>query len=282
MRTFTSRQGQEPLTLDAIREKAPSAFAPTAYADRSDRYTYIPTANIIEGMQSAGFQAFWATQSKCRDLAKREFTKHMIRFRHADTSRGLAVGDSFPEVVLVNSHDGTSAYKLMAGIFRLVCGNGMIVSEALQGSIKVRHTGNIIDMVINASNEIVMNAPKSLERVRTWKALQLNTGEQSAFAEAAHTVRFADADGKVETPITAEQLLRPRRYEDKASSDLYTTLNVVQENVIRGGLRARGTVGANGRRRMVSTRAINGIDQDVKLNQALWKLAERMAELKAS
>jgi hypothetical protein len=55
----------------------------------------------------------------------------------------------------------------------------------------------------------------------------------------------------------------------------------VQENVIAGGLSAVQR-DADGRRvRRVSTRRINGIDQDVRLNRALCSLAEKMAALKA-
>ena len=34
--------------------------------------------------------------------------------------------------------------------------------------------------------------------------------------------------------------------------------------------------------RRVSTREIKGIDQDVRLNRALWTLAEKMAELRGT
>lgn len=273
------RTGNTALTLDQVRQYAPSAFATEADSSRSSRYTYIPTVNIIEGMLAAGFAAFSATQSRTRDADRREHTKHLIRFRSIENMQALQVGDSLPEIVLVNSHDGTSAYKLMAGIFRLVCSNGMIVAESMQASISVRHQGNIIDAVIDGSNQIVANAPKTLEAVNSWKHLQLTSGEQAAFAEAAHTVRFADSEGSVSTPITPAQLLAPRRSADNGS-DLWSVTNRVQENVIRGGLHAIAR-DANGRRiRRVSTREVKGIDQDVKLNRALWQLAERMAELK--
>jgi hypothetical protein len=191
----------------------------------------------------------------------------------------MTVGSSIPEVILVNSHDGTSAYKLMAGIFRLVCTNGLIVAESTIGSLSVPHKGDVVQRVIDGSFEIVGQSRKALEVTEQWSGLRLSSGEQSAFAEAAHTLRFADAEGKVDTPITAEMLLRPRRSEDSAS-DLYTTMNRVQENTVRGGLRARGPHVNGQRGRMVTTREVRGIDQDVRLNRALWQLAERMAELK--
>jgi len=76
------------------------------------------------------------------------------------------------------------------------------------------------------------------------------------------------------------QLLAPRRSEDNGN-DLWRTFNRIQENALRGGMKARNATDEMGRRgRRVSTREVKGIDQDVKLNRALWQLAERMAELK--
>lgn len=285
-------QPQTPLSLDMVRHYAPSAFAVEPHVSRSARYTYIPTSEIITGLMREGFQPFKATQSRSRIEGKSEFTKHMIRFRHMSAQfSGLKVGDSVPEVVIVNSHDGTSAYKLMAALWRLVCSNGLMTSETEFGSVTVHHKGNILHQVIEGSFRVIENAQKALEVSQGWNALQLTAGEQQAFAAAAHHLRFADAEGKVATPITPAQLLSPRRREDRTQDwnspapDLWRTLNVVQENVIKGGLHAvQHGVDERGRRtrRNITTRQVNGIDQDVKLNRALWVLAERMAELKGT
>lgn len=184
------------LTMDQLQRVVPSAFATSAHESRSSRYTYIPTSDIIAGMMKEGFQPFKAMQSRSRIAGKSEFTKHLIRFRHADFGV-VNVGDSVPEVVLINSHDGTSAYKLIAGIFRLVCSNGMVVSESETGSVSVMHKGNVLDNVIEGSHRVVKESAVALETSRVWSALQLSSGEQKAFAEAAHTLRFADSDGKV-------------------------------------------------------------------------------------
>ena len=58
----------------------------------SQRYTYIPTIEVINGMREAGFLPFRATQSGTRDTSRSEHTKHMIRFRHADSLPSVAVG----------------------------------------------------------------------------------------------------------------------------------------------------------------------------------------------
>lgn len=289
---------QNPLTLDELRHYAPSAFATSAHESRSARYTYIPTSDVIGGLMKEGFQPFSATQSRSRVAGKAEYTKHLIRFRHPDSFSAIQkVGDSVPEVVLVNSHDGTSAYKLSAGLFRLVCSNGLMVSDSTVQMLSIQHKGDIVRDVIEGSFQIVGQSEKALGKADEWNQLQLTAGEQTAFADAARQLRFADAEGEIKTPITAEQLLRPRRDADAVEAmnwrtpgtpkpNLWNTMNVVQENVIRGGLHGmqRGTDPNTGRRTMrrITTREVRGIDQDVKLNRALWMLAERMAELKGA
>lgn len=278
---FAGSRQSTALTLDAVRAIAPSAFAPAPHDSRSARYTYIPTSEVIAGLMREGFQPFKATQGNSRIEGKREFTKHMIRFRHA-SALDVQVGDSVPEVVLINSHDGTSAYKLMAGIFRLVCSNGLVVAESTVGSLSVPHKGNIVDQVIQGSFQVIQDSRRAIEVTEDWNRLQLTSGEQAIFAEAAHTLRFADAEGKTTTPIQPAQLLAPRRAADTDPS-LWHTFNRVQENAIRGGLSARLPRQAGQYRgRRVTTPEIKGIDQDVKLNRALWTLAEKMAELKAA
>jgi hypothetical protein len=198
------RNSRQPLTLDQIRHAAPSAFAAEPYRDMSQRYAYSPTVNVIEGMMCAGFQPFAAAQSRTAIDDKRAHTKHMIRFRAADIQP--AVGDTFPEVVLINSHDGTSAYKLMGGLFRLVCTNGLVVGDSLIESANVRHTGNVIEQVTAGSMQIVENMPAVIDAVARWREIQLSQAAQTAFAEAAHVLRFANADGEVHTPIQPSQV----------------------------------------------------------------------------
>jgi hypothetical protein len=272
MTSMMLRNSRTALTLDQIRQAAPSAFATEAFSGMSARYAYIPTVDVIRGMIDAGFQPFAAGQSRTRVDARREHTKHMIRFRAV--SQAVSVGDIFPEIVLINSHDGSSAYKLMGGLFRLVCSNGLVIADSLIESLSVRHSGNVISEVASGSVQLVERMPAAIDAIERWKQIQLSSAAQGAFAEAAHVVRFADADGKINTPIKPAQLLTPRRSDDNGA-DLWTTFNRIQENATKGGLRARSVE----TRRRTSTRQVNGIDGDVRLNRALWTLGERMAEL---
>jgi hypothetical protein len=268
------------LTEDELFRLAPSIFATSAHDSRSERFQPIPTIDVLRGLMAEGFMPVGAKQSTTRDESKREFTKHLIRLRRLDADRRYSVGDTVCEMLLKNANDGTSAYDLMAGLFRIACLNSMVTQTSTLDSVKVRHSGDVQGKVIEGTYRVLGEAQKTLAAPADWSGLNLHRDEKEAFAEAAHVLRFGDADGNVATPIKPAQLLIPRRHAD-ARDDLWTTFNVAQENVIRGGLRGMGR-DANNRLRRCTTRAVNGIDQDVKLNKALWVLASKMAELKGS
>jgi hypothetical protein len=268
-----------PLTEDEIRRFAPSIFAEDKHESRSEKYTYIPTIHVLRALSREGFLPVHVRQSRTRDESRQDFTKHMVRFRREGEDY-TAVGDTRPEIVLVNSHDGTSSYHLDAGLFRLVCLNGLVVDAGSISTFRVPHKGDVIGQVIEGSYRVIGESVRALEAPREWSHLAITEGERQVFAEAAHHMRFADAAGEVTTPVKPAQLLAPRRTED-TKRDLWTTFNVIQENVIKGGIHA--TRYEQGRRpRRTTTREVGSIDADVKLNKALWILAEGMAKLKAA
>lgn len=265
------------LTDEALQRVAPSIFATEAHESRSQRFAPIATIDVLNGLRKEGFSPVFAAQARSRDESRRDFTKHMLRLRHeGDKGRALAVGDSVFEIVLVNANDGTSAYHMLPGVFRLVCLNGLMTGDTYD-AVKVRHSGNAIGDVIDGAYRVLDEAPRVSDQISAFKALTLNRDEAQIFAEASHALRFPDADPAA-GGIQAQQLLRPRRSEDTAA-DLWTTFNVAQENVIRGGLSA-WTRNENNQRRRTTMREVNGIDQNRALNRALWTLTERMAELK--
>jgi hypothetical protein len=268
-----------PLDDDELRRRAPSIFATERHESRTDRYSYIPTADVVAGMRREGFEPVMAKQGGSRIAGKAEFTKHLIRFRPAGTEPvAREIGGLYPEVVVVNSHDGTSAYKVMAGLMRLVCLNGMMVSDREIGSVTVAHKGDVVSKVIEGSYTVIEESRRAIEAAQTWAGVSLSRDDRQIMAQAAHVLRFGDPEGETDTAITPDQLLRVRRSEDRGES-LWLTHNVIQENVIRGGLSAWGR-DANNRQRRTTTREVKNIDGDVRLNRALWMLSEHMAALK--
>lgn len=266
-RNATGTRADRPLSDEEIRAVAPSIFAEAAHESRSSRYTYIPTIDVLNGLRREGFQPFMACQTRVRDDGKREHTKHMIRLRHADQIAGREAN----EIILLNSHDGTSSYQMLAGMFRFVCQNGMVCGETTN-DIRVRHNGDVVGEVIEGAFKVLDSFETIGEQREAMQALAVNPGEQAAFARAALMLKYDEDAGAA--PVTETQVLAPRRFEDRRD-DMWTTFNRVQENLLKGGLRGRNRAG-----RTTTTRPVNGIDQNVKLNRALWVLAEEMRRLK--
>jgi hypothetical protein len=175
--------------------------------------------------------------------------------------------DAVPELVFLNSHDGTSAYQLRVGIFRVVCTNGLIVSIGSFPSFRVTHRGDIVEEVVASALDIADRFGNLAGRVERMEHRLLPKDEQIAFAEHALAVRFPET---ANCGIQAAQLLTCRRVDD-LGNDLWSVLNKVQENLLRGGLTR---FAASGRRSRI--RRITSIREDVRINSGLWALAEQV------
>jgi Domain of unknown function (DUF932) len=245
-------------------ENIPSIYATSPSAKVSEKYGFIPTSVIVHALERSGFVPVKASAARS-SLERAAFAKHLIRFRHRE-HMNTQVGDWLPEVVLVNSHDGSSSYQIMAGVYRLVCSNGLVVGNSF-AEARVRHTKNAPDEIVDASFRVIESLPGIADGIESMRAITLESGEREAFAAAALTLRYPE-----EAPIRPRQLLSMRRSAD-TSSDLWTTMNVIQENLLQGGQRR-----ADSRRR---TRKISSVSEDVRLNRSLWTLAEEMRRIKA-
>jgi hypothetical protein len=272
------------MSIEQIRTQAPSVFATTPWAGMSEKYRFVPTIEVVNEMIAKGFVPVSAAQARCRIEGKGEFTRHVLRFRTQESMNALAQrhtpgvhtfindGPVVPELVLLNSHDGTSAYKLMLGMFRMICSNGLIVCSSMIEEVRARHSGRegLVNEVIEGSFKIIENAPVAMKQVNEWQQRELTPAQQLAYATAALELR----DTTVKPDAT--RLLDARRSSDKGN-DVWTTFNRVQENMIRGGI---GTMHTNtaGRRTWRHTRAVKSVNEDTKLNRALWRLTEELAK----
>ena len=271
--TFVIRS-EAPLAEDQMRQAAPSIFAEGKHASRSDRYTYIPTIDVLRGLRKEGFEPFMAAQSKSRIEGKTEFTKHMIRMRHVTSDASQITKPEANEIILINSHDGASSYQLLSGIFRYACCNGLVVGT-VSNDIRIRHKGNVESDVIEGAFRVLDDFETVNASTEGMKALDLKPDEERAFATAALALRYGEqTEGHSPAPITVDQLTEARRVEDTGRS-LWLAMNRVQSNMMQGGQPGRS---AQGRR--IHTRAVGSIDRTVTLNRALWVLAEEMRKLK--
>jgi hypothetical protein len=175
-------------------------------------------------MRENGWVPVRAEQQSVRTAARRGFQKHLIRFARAEHLHSWEKNQVRPEVVLLNSHDKSSAYQLHCGLFRLVCSNGMVVSDASFQRISIKHSGFNPDSVIEASFDVLRAVPYIMNKVQLLQDRTLTDAERLALAMGAATYRW---EGPDKAPVSPSMLLNPRRFGDGAR-DLWTTLNTVQ------------------------------------------------------
>lgn len=269
--SFDSYQYQNrALSNEELRSRVPSVFAANPIAGVSERYTFLPTASVLDGMRANGWAPVDASEQRVNVAERRGFQKHMLRFQRLEHIGTEA--ENRPEVVLLNSHDRSSAYQIHAGIFRFVCSNGLIIADSTFEHISIKHYGFNPDSVIEGSFRVLESIPQLMENVEAMKARRLSSVECRALAVGALALRWEDPSS---APVSPEKLLTPRRGADD-QSDLYTVVNVVQENLMRGGQKDFARRDPRTLRRFPRTRGVKAIDENVKLNKALWHMAEEL------
>ena len=251
---------QHTLSPEVLRERVPAVFAPGAHERTSASYTFISTEQVLAALGSAGFLPVEARQAA---RAKSPMhTRHLIRLRRRYET--IQLRDAIPEILFLNSHDGTSAYQLRVGLFRVACTNGLVVSMGVFPVWRVMHRGDVVRDVVCAAFRISQRFEALATAVERMERTVLDAGQRLEFAAQALALRFPkDLEGAVEP----SRFLVPRRPED-AGNDLWRTFNVVQENLLRGGILRRSASN-----RLTRTRRITAIREDVRLNSALWEMA---------
>jgi hypothetical protein len=198
------------LSDEQLQRCAPSIFARQPIAGVSDRYAFLPTACILEGMRREGWVPTFAAQQPVRKECRQGFQKHLIRFSRIQDLENRV--ETRFEVAILNSHDRSSGYKVQAGLLRLTCLNGLLVSDETVGAIRIRHTDFQPAKVIEATFTIAGQIPAVLNEVEAFKARRLTGHEQQALAIGAHAYRWEEP---AKAPIVPARLLAPRRPADE-------------------------------------------------------------------
>ena len=161
--------GTVAISDDQMRRFAPSVFASQPIEGVSERYSFLPTSSILNGMRENGWVPVRAQEQSIRTEARRGFQKHVVRFARVEHLQTWEKNQVRPEVVLVNSHDKSSAYQLHCGLFRLVCTNGMVVSDGTFQRISIKHSGFNPDSVIEASFKALNAVPDIMNKVQLFQ-----------------------------------------------------------------------------------------------------------------
>lgn len=263
---------QTELSTERLQRLAPSIFAENHRQGLSDKYKQVKTIDIINIMRDSGWLPVKVSEIRVRNEERQGFQKHEIQFSKFENGHFQEIGKGlFARAVLVNSHDGLSSYILHAGLWRQICGNGLVISDCTFAEIRIKHIGfNPVDLIY-ATQNITGAIPEISSKVQEFEKIVLSNEEKAAYSKAALTLKYPDLSEEEQIKLRPEQPLRIRRYDDQ-KNDLWTTYNVIQENLIKGGRQE-----ISGKKR---TREVKSIDKNIALNKALWTLTNEMAKLK--
>jgi len=257
----------------SIQEMPSTVTQLVPHESRSAKYSHVPTSKVVEWLGGNGFVPVTVQNGKVKKADREGFQRHVVRFRK-ENAKALSVGDTVPEIVFRNAHDGTSGLSFWAGALRLACLNGLMIATDSFTKVSLPHRGkHLEEKVIDAAFRVIDVSEKALIGVNQWQKIELNQDEKDEFARRALALRF---DNQENSPVEHRQLLTVRRQND-TGSDLWTVFNRVQENLMRGGFAGINRRNEQGAPIVRTLRAIRGSDRSIELNTDLWKIADEFA-----
>lgn len=259
------------LNLDQIAQIAPSVVNQNHSPNLSGIYKHIPSTEVIDilGKNGWGVTKVLQTNTRKGNEGNIAYKKHMLRFRNVNDTISKEIGDTFPEIVMTNSHDGTSSFKFHVGLFRLVCSNGLVIADQTFSNLKINHKGFEKSKIIDIIKETTIRVPDVVGKVQKMMGKEMSMTQQYDFAMDASINNWG-----VDKMIDVNQLLKVRRDEDRGN-DLWSVFNRVQENILKGGV-VSVTPKGEGKFRRSRSRQINSIDKNIQVNKMLWNLSESL------
>jgi len=268
------------LSDDDIRVVCPVAFKETMSSKEirnlglSKHYSFVPTSNVINDLRSMGWECVDAKQVKARKKSTRGYQKHMLTFEHPDYKTEGA--EEYPQLLLTNSHDGGNAFQLSAGIFRLVCSNGLVIKTEDYGTARLVHKGYSFEAVQKLVKEFEETVAEVLNKITEMKKVELTKEQQIEFAKKAALLRFTAKsynEDNIADVVNIDDLLNVERKED-AGNGLYEVFNRVQESIVQG----KYLYAASGKVNDADTktrkaRPIKNFKQSIDVNKKLSALA---------
>ena len=241
--------------IEQIKAIAPSVFTTEKASHLTDKYIQTPTIRVVEDLMNLGWEVTKVQEVKSRKY--KGFQKHLLVFRNPSiTIKGENGDDSFPEILLTNSHDGKAAFNFRVGIFRLVCSNGLVISDADFGVVSIRHMNYTFGSLQVKINEMISKLPGLVQKINLFKSKTLTDAQMSDFATKAAALR-------TKKTVNIMSVLEPTRTEDQGN-DLWVVFNRVQEKILGGSYTSGGR----------KARSVKNFQKDIQLNEQLFELAE--------
>lgn len=259
-------------SLEKAISLVPSIGGKVAAPHLSARYRVADTAEIVSELETLGWELA-AVTSKARNKTPSEVTKHGLRMSlpAPKAPSALVKAYAMPQLVLQNSHDGTSALNIRAGLYTFACANQAVVGDTL-AYIRILHRDYTRELLLDSVSDMMRRLPAVFDEVERWKGIQLASEQAREYNTAAMALRFNANDLTHQLRTFA----RTRRVEDQGLS-LYAVYQKAQESLLRGGDRVDvvnpRTLRVENRR----TRPVSAIAANVRLNTRLWDLTTQTA-----
>lgn len=239
--------------------RCPALFATTAHPKMSERYSFTNTYDIVLMMHNRGYRVTSVSGGE------QKFGKVMVRMRNTNYFDGAM--PFAPEVLVLDSHDGSRRLKAMLGAIKFACMNGVIAGDFIYARSYLHYSRDLMSQIRLDMEDIDQHTDKLIQRIAKMREHKTTLAERMLLADTAVKQRYGeDRDGAFVADVR-QKMLNVRREEDN-DNDLFTAMNVVQENILRGG----GYYTVNNR--VQHMRPITQVDRNVHINQALWQCAE--------
>lgn len=266
------------LSNDDLRRLCPMALHSTpTNPGVSDRYVHANTMTVVEDLAKLGWYPVQAKQCRNKKNSSGIRSFHMIAFQNPDVKitktmdNGETVVDTYPRIILTNSHDGFNSFKFMVGLFRLICSNGLVVCNNQMVDMSIRHINYDFEELRKIVASAIEQVPNIVNTMNEMRNVILTDEQKTAIATEVVKLRkgVEDKEDFVVEPEIVEDILTPVRNEDKGN-DLWTIFNICQEKMIKGGFGLRTS-----RNRLRRQRGITSIKKDMDFNQRLWQTASQ-------
>jgi len=229
-------QSTEFLSLEEIKEIAPSVFTTNGSKDTSDKYTHIPTDRVIRDLELLGWKVADVKEVSARKDSTIGYQKHLVVFRNDDVVITGEDGDTvYPQILLTNSHDGKNAFKFQAGLFRMICENGLVIADESFEDYSIRHMGYDFEALQSLIKEMVANLDVTVESMNKMKKIELDEKQQIELAKKLLEVRL-EGTGNTYDKNQPEMINWSQRKEDNGV-DLWSVFNRQQENIMEGNFK---------------------------------------------
>jgi hypothetical protein len=278
---FSRNVNNTALTNERIQQLAPAVFSSTKADGLSERYASLNTAQLLPVLADFGYFPMQAAQKKSRK-GEAQHSSHMLSFAKTYHTQDI-IGDVRPEIILYNSHDGSSSVRLFAGCFRFICSNGIVAGDGFQS--RMYHNAKAINGFEDMLASTVDSLPLLMERIEKLRSTKLMYGDAVEMARKGVQTRWKMFDETIEdipfgsyaTEKTVRDALVVQRNEDDYM-DAFTVFNRIQEAVVRGNAFVRSLTKANTKHGdtgvMRKARPISSVSEGIRVNSELWAIAD--------